>query len=72
MTPSPIRSPSLSSTTSPLMDADPKLDPAFGRQAGVAVDHTALHLGGTANGIDDASVLDEDAIACPLDHAFVI
>ena len=54
------------------MDADPKLDPALGRQAGVALDHTVLHLDGTANGIDDASELDEDTIACPHNDAPVM
>jgi hypothetical protein len=33
------------------MDADPKLDPALGRQAGVGLDYTVLHLDGTANGM---------------------
>jgi hypothetical protein len=38
----------------------------FGRQASVALGHPALHLDGAANGIDDASELDENAIARPL------
>jgi hypothetical protein len=54
------------------MDADPKLDPALGREAGVVVYHTVLHLRGTANGIDDAAEFDEDTIACPLNDAPVM
>jgi hypothetical protein len=54
------------------MDADPKLDPALGRQADVGLDYTVLHLDGTANGIGDASELAEGTIACPLNDAPVM
>jgi hypothetical protein len=54
------------------MDADAEFDSAFGRQAGVALDHAVLHLDGAANGIDDASELDEDAIARSLNDAAVM
>jgi len=45
------------------MDADPELDSALGRQAGVALYHSNLQLHGTANGVDHAAKLDEHAIA---------
>ncbi len=51
------------------MNADPKLDAAFRRQAGIALDHAVLHFNGTANGVDNAAKLDECAVACALDHS---
>jgi hypothetical protein len=54
------------------MDADAKLDPAIGRQTGIALDHAVLHLDGAANRIDDASELNEGAIARPLNNAAVM
>ena len=54
------------------MDADPKLDAALRRKASVALDHAVLHLDGAANGIDDASELNEDAVARALDDAAVM
>ena len=54
------------------MDADAKLDPPFGRQAGVALDHAVLHLDGAAHRIDDAAKLDEAAVARALDDAPVM
>ena len=51
------------------MDADAELDAPLGRQAGIALGHAVLHLDGAANGIDDASELNEDAIAGPLNDA---
>jgi hypothetical protein len=45
------------------MDADAKLNAAFGWQASVALDHPVLHLDGAAHGIDHASELYEDAVA---------
>ena len=48
------------------MDADAELDAALGWQPGIALDHAVLHLNGAAYGIGDASELDEDAIARPL------
>jgi hypothetical protein len=41
----------------------------FGRKTGIALDHAVLHFDGAANGIDDASELDENAIARPLNDA---
>ena len=42
------------------MDADAELDAALGRKASIALDHAVLHLDGAANGINDASKLNED------------
>jgi hypothetical protein len=39
------------------MNADAKLDTAFGREPGVALDHASLHLEGAAHGVDDAAEL---------------
>ena len=69
LTLSPIRSPSLSSTTS---DADAELDATLRRKTRVALDHAILHLDCAANGIDDASELYEDAVTRPLDDAAVM
>jgi hypothetical protein len=41
-------------------------------QTSIALDHAVLHLDGAANGIDDASELNEDPIARPLDDAAVM
>src|SRR5262249_52904910 len=54
------------------MDADADFDVALRRQAGVALDHAVLDLDGAANRIDDASELDENAIARPFDDAVVM
>ena len=54
------------------MDADPELDAALGRQAGVALDHAVLHLDGAAHGIHDTPKLNEDPIARPLDDPAVM
>jgi hypothetical protein len=54
------------------MDADAELDAALGWQPGIALDHAVLHLNGAAYGIGDASELDEDAIARPLNDAAVM
>ena len=51
------------------MDADAKLDAAFGRQAGVALDHAVLHLDRAAHGVDHAAELDAAAVAGALDDA---
>ena len=51
------------------MDADAELDAAFGRQAGIALDHAILHLDGAAHGVDHAAELDEAPVAGALDHA---
>ena len=67
LTPSPMRSPSLSSTTSPEMDADAELDPPVGRQARVALEHAVLHLDRAAHGVDHAAELGENAVSGALD-----
>ena len=54
------------------MDADAKLDAPLGRNAGVALDHPALHLDGAAHGVDHAAELDEAAVAGALDDAPVM
>jgi len=53
VTPSPIRSPSLSSTTSPRWM--PILNSRPARMTGIALDHAVLHLDGAAHGIDHAA-----------------
>jgi hypothetical protein len=53
----------------PQVDANAKLDAALGRQPSVALDHAVLHVDGAADGVDDASELDEDAVAGTLDDA---
>ena len=45
------------------MDADAELDAALGRKSGVALDHPVLHLDGAANGIDNASELNDAPVA---------
>ena len=42
------------------MNSDAELDPALGRQAGVALDEAALHLDRAAHRVDDAAKLDDD------------
>ena len=54
------------------MDADAELDAALGRKAGVALDHTVLHLDGAAHGIDHAAELDEVPVTGALDDAPVM
>jgi hypothetical protein len=51
------------------VDADAKLNAALGRKTGIAFDHSVLHLDGAANGVDDASKLNDAAIASALHHA---
>ena len=51
------------------MNADAELDPALGRQAGVALDEAVLNLDGAAHGIDHAAELDKNAVAGSLDNA---
>ena len=62
-----MRSPSLSSTTSPEMDPDAELDPPVGRQASVALAHAVLHLDRASRGVDNAAELGENAVARALD-----
>ena len=51
------------------MDADPELDTALGRQAGVALGHAGLHLDRTTHRVDHAAELDHAAVAGSLDDA---
>jgi hypothetical protein len=51
------------------MDADAELDTALGRQAGVALDHAVLHPDRAAHRVDDATKLDEVAVAGAADDA---
>jgi hypothetical protein len=51
------------------MDADAELDTALRGQAGVALDHAVLHFDCAAHGVNDASELDDRAVAGALDDA---
>jgi hypothetical protein len=72
LTPSPIGSPSLSSTTSPRSIADAELDAPLRGQPGVALDHRVLHLDGAAYGVHDTAELDQSTVAGTLHHASVV
>ena len=54
------------------VDADPKLDAAIVRKAGVSLDETVLHLNPAAHRIDDAPELDEDAVAGAFHHPAIV
>jgi hypothetical protein len=54
------------------MNADAKFDAAFGRQAGVALDHAILDFDRAAHCIDHAAEFDEAPIAGTLDDAPVV
>ena len=54
------------------MDADAELDPALGRQTGIALDHAVLHFDCATHGVDYAAEFDEAAVAGPLDDAPVM
>ena len=54
------------------MNADPELDAPLRWKTGIALGHPVLQLDGAAHGIDDASELDEKAIAGPLNDAAVM
>ena len=54
------------------MNADAENDAPVLRQAGVALDHAALHLDRAANGVDHAAELDDDPVAGPLNDAAVM
>lgn len=71
LTPSPIRSPSLLDDIAK-MDTDTKLHAALGWKASVPLYHTVLHLDGASDSIDDASELDENAIARAFDDTSVV
>ena len=51
------------------MNANAKLDATLGLQARVALYHAGLHFDGAAHRVDDATELDETAIASALDYA---
>ena len=51
------------------MNADPELDAALRRQAGVALGHAVLRFDRAAHGVDDAPKLDEAAVAGAFHHA---
>ena len=72
LTPSPIRSPSLSSTTSPRwMPIRNSMRLSCG-DPGVALDHRPLDFDGAAHRVDDAAELDDCAVAGALDDAAVV
>ena len=54
------------------MNADAKLDATLRRQAGIALDHAALHFDRAAHGVDHAAKLDEAAVAGALNDAAVM
>ena len=54
------------------MNADAELDATLRRKTGIALDHAVLDLDGTANGVDHASELSEDAVAGSLDDTAVM
>ena len=51
------------------VDAYAELDAAFGRQAGVSLDHAGLHFDRVAHSVHYAAELDDRAVASPLDDA---
>ena len=72
LTPSPIRSPSLSSTTSPRWMPIAKFDALVRRDLSVALDHRPLDFNGAVHCVDDAAELDNCAVAGALDDAPVV
>ena len=72
LTPSPIRSPSLSSTTSPRWMPIAKFDALVGRDPSVALDHRPLDFNGAVHRVDDAAELDDAAVAGALDDAAMV
>ena len=54
------------------MNADAKFDAFFGRQAGIALDHSGLRFDGAAHRVDHAAELDDRAIAGALDDPAVM
>ena len=49
-----------------------KLDALFGREAGVALHHAALHFDRAAHRLDHAAELDENSVPGALDDAAVM
>jgi hypothetical protein len=54
------------------VNSDPKIYSALGGHAGVAFDHRVLNFYRAAHGVDDATKLDESAVAGALDDAAVM
>ena len=54
------------------MNADAELDAALRRQAAIALDEAGLHLDRAAHRVDDATELDDRAVASALDGAAVM
>ena len=54
------------------VDADPELDAAVLRQAGVALDHAVLDLDRAANSVHDAAEFDDRSVARALDDTTVM
>jgi hypothetical protein len=67
--PSPMRSPSLSSTTPPRVSANAVFDAPLRRHAGVVLDQAGLNLDRAAHRVDRAAELDDCAVAMALDDA---
>jgi len=70
LTPSPIRPPSLSSTTSP--NADAELDALIGGHADIALDHRVLNGNGATHRFHDAAKFDQNPVAGALEHVAVL
>ena len=71
-TPSPIRSPSASSTTSPRWMPMRNWTLPVGPHPGVPLDQAVLHLDPAADRVDHAAKLHQDAVAGALDHPPVV
>ena len=54
------------------MNADPKLDALFERDACVALDHGVLHFDRAAHRVDNAAELDDAAVAGALDDTAMV
>jgi hypothetical protein len=50
------------------VNTDSKLNPLIRRQARIALDHAVLYLDGAADGIDNATKLDEDSVTSALHY----
>src|SRR5215471_466519 len=54
------------------IDADAKLHPLIGSQAGIALDNAALHVDGTAHCVDYAGKLQQQTVPCGFDDATTV
>jgi hypothetical protein len=72
LTPSPIRLPSLSSTTSPMWMQIRKDDLSVLGDSGVALDYRVLRFDRTPHGVDCAAELDDASVAGALDDAAIM